>query len=200
MIDELLQQLEQRKTQRQNDYWLAVRKLAQGEKVTPAEIERLLDDVSKTLDELRRDVELIQERRRLREIIDSGVGLEQERTKLREQLATKAAEFEKLQETYRAEIRELESRVAEISNRLSEIAKARQELIARAPQNQKRELDHLRSRLSELHARACELRDMQSSRDATKVQMAQAQLPGLEREIQKLEEAQAKLRESLLEP
>ena len=62
MLKELLSELESRRKDRETDFWATARKLAAGEKVTAAAVEKLLAESGKTPGELQAAVELMTQR------------------------------------------------------------------------------------------------------------------------------------------
>lgn len=121
---------QQRAQQKVASYRDLVAGITTGEEPDPAEVERLLADASKSLDDLRQDVEQYQHRMALRALVAEMPALEAERRSIDEQIAAadqilEAAEqqHEQTTEPLYAHRREINQALAEGSTALGELVR-----------------------------------------------------------------------------
>jgi len=229
MLTELLSELETRKKSREADFWATVRKLAAGEKVSPAVVERLLADSGRTPADLKAAVERMQQRRQWFEVV-AGVGaLEQEQAAIRQRIAAEDHKLAAAEQAHTEATVPLQARLDAIRAGLRDVEDARQRLMNTCPYadlkselaDVVRQIAELRTRAFELHRTAdeCEaaaksdLVQMQcdggrfeatwrerSERHRREAEAAKAELPSIEHEIAKLEREEAALRERMVQP
>ena len=229
MLTELLSELETRKKHREADFWATVRKLAAGEKVAPVAVERLLADSGKTPADLKAAVELMQRRRQWSELVTGATTLEQEQSAVRQRIAAEDRKLEEAERAHTDATVPLQARLGAIQTALREAGEARQRLMDSCPYaDLKAELADVTGRIAALRTRAYELRrtadecataarsDLEqaevfhasdaalwrerSERHRRQAEAAQAELPGVEQEIAKLEREEAELRERMVKP
>ena len=229
MLTELLSELETRKKSREADFWATVRKLAAGEKVTPAVVERLLADCGRTPADLKTAVERMQQRRQWFEVV-AGVGaLEQEQAAIRQRIAAEDRKLEEAEQAHTDATVPLHARLEQIQTAMREAHAARQRLMDTCPYadltaelaDVLRRVAALRTRLYELchTARECEslaqadLEQVQceggrradywrakAEEHRRRAEGARAELPAVEAEIAKLEREEAALCERMVHP
>lgn len=229
MLTELLSELEMRKKGREADFWATARKLAAGEKVAPAAVERLLADSGRTPADLKAAVELMQQRRQWSDVVAGTAALEQERAAVREHIAVEDRKLAAAEQAHTDATLPLQARLQAIQAALREAGDARQRLMDSCPcADLKGELAEVTARIAALRTRACELRrtadecataaksdlaqvEVFHASDAAKwreradrhrrqAEQARAELPAVEREIAKLECEEAELRERMVQP
>jgi len=229
MLTELLSELETRKKGREADFWATVRKLAAGEKVSPAVVERLLADSGRTPADLKAAVERMQQRRQWFEVV-AGVGaLEQERTTLRERILAEDRKLEEAEQAHTDATLPLHARLEQIQTAMREAHAARQRLMDTCPYGDLtaeladvlRKIAALRTRLYELRHTAGECEsaakadleqvEFEGGRRADywrakaeehrrRAEAARAELPEVERQLAKLEREEVELRERMVQP
>lgn len=226
---EVLKELKLRRENREADFWTTARKLAAGEKVAPAAVERLLADSGRTPADLKAAVELMQQRRQWSDVVAGTAALEQERTAMHERIAAEDRKLAQAEQAHADATLPLQARLQAIQAALREAGDARRRLMDTCPYadlkaelgDVVRRIAELRTRVFELHrtARECETKaksDLtqaqcdggrfeaiwreRAERNHRAAEQAKAELPGLEREIAKLEHDEAALREQMVNP
>lgn len=118
--------------------------IATGEEPNPADVERLLASASKTIDDLRRDVERLQHRMELKASAAALPSLEAERRTLDEQIATADKLLEAAENQHDETTRPLYFRRREVDQAISEGTTARMELVYSCEDTDlRREMDEL---------------------------------------------------------
>lgn len=177
MLAELMSELESRRKSRQGEFWLVVRKLAAGEKVAPAAVERTLLDSGKSPADLREAVELLTRRMHWHEQCEESAALDREQPAIQERIAEADRNLAAAEEAHREAIAPLQFRLEEIKAVRLQAREARDRLIESCPyQNLKAELSAATNRLVELRDMATELR-----RQAGRVKEAESDLVEAER-------------------
>ncbi len=229
MLTELLSELETRKKSREADFWATVRKLAAGERVAPAAVERLLADCGRTPADLKAAVERMQQRQQWFEVV-AGVGaLEQERTTLRERILAEDRKLEEAEQAHTDATLPLHARLEQIQRALWEARDARQRLMDTCPYaDLTAELAEVLRRIAALRTRLYELRHTagecesaakadleqveceggrradywraQAAEHRRRAEAARAELPEIERQLAKLEREEVELRERMVQP
>src|SRR5690349_4538350 len=102
VLEKVVARQQQRRKSAETGWRKIVVEIADGKEPKPEEIERLLDDSGKTIDNLREDVSKFAERRQLAAAIKAGDGITSEQAKLEQTVAEAAAVLAKAQEAYDA--------------------------------------------------------------------------------------------------
>lgn len=120
---------QQRAQEKVATYRELVAGIAAGDEPNPAEVERLLADAGKSLDDLRRDVEQYQHRMALRATVAEMPALEAERRSIDEQIAAADQTLEAAEQQHDQTTDPLYARRREINQALSEGSTALGELV-----------------------------------------------------------------------
>lgn len=158
MLKELLSELETRRKDRETDFWATARKLATGEKVTAAAIEKLLAESGKTPSELQAAVELMAQRARWHEARRKAAALEKDQAALKDRIAVEDKKLAAAEQAHADATRPQYARLHEIKAAISDASDARRNLIRTCPDAAlKAELTAVTQRLIELRAQAAAL-------------------------------------------
>ncbi|MBW7905304.1 MAG: hypothetical protein LC135_05310 [Phycisphaerae bacterium] len=158
MLTELFSDLEARRRSRNAEYWTIAHKLAEGEKVAAAAVERLLADTAKTPADLRATVELLQQRRQWFDTASAAAALEKERAAIQERIAREDAKLTAAEQAHADATGPLYGRLDEIRGRQSDASDARRHLVRTCPYaDLQAELAALTERLNEMRDRSAEL-------------------------------------------
>jgi len=111
------------------NYRELVAAIARDDEPDPVEVERLLADVDKSVDELRQDVERCQHRMKLKAAVAAMPQLEAERDKLEEEIAAADKILEAAEQQHEEATRPLHARRREVLAALSEGSTALGELV-----------------------------------------------------------------------
>lgn len=159
MLTEVLTELEARRKDREADFLKLARKLAAGDKVTTATVERLLADTGKTPAELTAAVELATQRFAWHAERQAADALEKEQAAIRDRIATEDRKLTAAEQAHEEATAPLRDRLHEIRATMTVASEARRKLIDTCPDPLLRaELEAASDRLAELHARAATLR------------------------------------------
>lgn len=157
---EVLKELKLRRENREADFWTTARKLAVGEKVTTASVEKVLAENGKTLVELQTAVELFTQRARWNEQRRQAAALEKEQTSVQNRIAAEDRKLAAAEAAHNDATAPLYARVYEIRAAVSDASDARRKLIETCPDEALRaQLAAVGDRLAALRAQAVDLRD-----------------------------------------
>jgi hypothetical protein len=160
MLKELLSELETRRKDRESDFWATARKLAAGEKVTTAAVEKLLAESGKTPAELEAAVELMTQRAQWHEQRRKAAALEKEQAALKDRIGAEDKKLAAAEVAHADATRPLYARLHDIKTAISDASDARRNLIRMCPDAAlKAELAAVTQRLIELRAQAAALRE-----------------------------------------
>lgn len=160
MLKELLSELETRRKDRESDFWATARKLASGEKVTAAAVEKLLAESGKTPAELEAAVELAKQRSQWHEQRRKAAALEKEQAALKGRILAEDKKLAEAETAHADATRPLYARLHDIKVAISDASDARRNLIKTCPDAAlKTELVAVTQRLIELRAEAAALRE-----------------------------------------
>jgi hypothetical protein len=204
MLKELLSELESRRKDRETDFWATARKLAAGEKVTAAAVEKLLAESGKTPTELQAAVELMAQRARWNEQRRKAASLEKEQAALRDRVGAEDKKLSAAETAHADATAPLYARLDQIKAAIGDAGDARRNLIRTCPHAEhKAALATVTQRLIELRAPAAALRERgellkQADReDETARRMAEGIVPGTRTtRIEQLREQAAHLRKA----
>jgi hypothetical protein len=160
MLKELLSELETRRKDRETDFWATARKLATGEKVTAAAVEKLLAESGKSPAELQAAVDLMAQRAQWHEQRRKAAALEKEQAALKDRIAVEDKKLGEAEKAHADATRPLYTRLHDIKVAISDASDARRNLIKTCPDAAlKAELAAVTQRLIELRAQAAALRE-----------------------------------------
>lgn len=151
---------ESRRKDRETDFWATARKLATGEKVTAAAVEKLLAESGRSPAELQAAVELMAQRAQWHEARRKAAALEKEQAALKDGIAVEDKTLSAAETAHADAARLLYARLHEIKAAISDASDARRNLIKTCPDAAlKAELAAVTQRLIELRAQAAALRE-----------------------------------------
>lgn len=160
MLTEMLTELELRRKDRDADFLKLARKLAAGEKMPAAMLEKLLTECGKTPAELAAAVELATQRARWHEERRTAAALEKEQAAVQDRMAAEDRKLAAAEKAHEDATAPLLARLHEIRAAVSAAGDARRKLIDTCPYPAlKAELAAVSDRLAELRAEAAVLRD-----------------------------------------
>lgn len=160
MLKELFSELESRRTNREVEFWTTAQKIAAGEKVAAATVERLLAESGKTPAELKASVELIQQRRQWHAIISAEPALEKERAAIKDRIAAEDRKLAAAEQAHADATGPMYARLDFIKARVGDASDARRKLIQTCPDTElKAELEDVLEALNELREKAAALRE-----------------------------------------
>ena len=236
MLKELFGELETRRKNRESEFWSIAHKLAAGERVSPAAVERVLGEGGKSLPDLERTVGLLQQRRQWHALVASEPALEKERATLRDRIAAEDRKLAAAEKAHTDATDPMYAQLDVLKARVAEASDARQQLLATCPYAElKAELAETQRLLNEQRQRHVELKREAARADLVESDLAEAQLqqdaitpgshprnaaywreradrnrtageraaaelPKVEREIARLEKAEAAIYERMTKP
>lgn len=157
---EVLKELKLRRENREADFWTTARKLAVGEKVTTASVEKVLAESGKTLAELQTAVELLTQRARWHELRRKAAALERQQASIQDRIASENRKLAAAEQAHTDATAPLYAQLHEIRAAVSDASDARRKLIETCPDEALRaQLVAVDDRLAALRAEAAELRD-----------------------------------------
>lgn len=160
MLKELLGELESRRKDRETDFWATARKLAAGEKVTAAAVEKVLVESGKSPAELEAAVELMTQRTQWHEQRRKAAAFEKEQAALKDRIAVEDKKLADAEKVHADTTQPLYTRLHEIKTAISDASDARRNLIKTCPDDAlKAELAAVTQRLIGLRAQAAALRE-----------------------------------------
>lgn len=146
LLETLCAKLAKRKQANVESFWKLAGAIAHGEEVDVAQLEAVLVGLDKTPEDLKRAVELLSERMRLKELIDSEPTLRREREGAEEQIRRANAELEQAEQRYDKTVVPLQAKLSDLGQKLNEVASARERLVQTCPD------EALRTRFDEVQA------------------------------------------------
>jgi len=150
----------QRAEQKLGRYRELVAAIASGSEPSPTEIEQLLNETQKSVDDLRRDVEKLQHRSRLKASVASIPGFEAERRAIDDQIAAADRKLAEAESLHEETIHPLHLRRREIDQAISDGEAARRELVSSCDDaDLRRELIDIDLQLQRLGTQNHELKD-----------------------------------------
>lgn len=160
MLKELLSELETRRKDRESDFWATARKLASGEKVTAAAVEKLLAESGKSPADLQAAVDLMAQRAQWADQRRKAAALEKEQAALKDRIAAEDRKLADAETAHADATAPLYARLHEIKAAISDAGDARRNLIRTCPHAElKAELAAVMQRQIELRAQAAALRE-----------------------------------------
>jgi chromosome segregation ATPase len=229
LLDKIAGRHQQRQQARKADFRSLVAQVADGKEPDADEVDRILRDNGKTLDDLRAGVEVLLKRRALRQALDQKPKLAKERERIEREIEDANRQLEEAETRHNDVTNPLFARLEEIKHGMNETIRAAQELERtcddegllaerQAVWMQLKELNTRRSR-SEMEinnlrsgaksdrqetqyvpkSRAEEYAARADRRDA-RAQELEAELPDLRRQISDAEAREKAIRDRMLEP
>lgn len=206
----------QRAEQKLGRYRELVAAIASGSEPSPTEIEQLLTETQKSVDDLRRDVEKLQHRSKLKASVASIPEYEAERRAIEDQIAAADKKLAEAESHHDETVRPLHLRRREIDQSISDGEAARRELVASCDDaDLRRELADIDLQLQRLGAQNHELKDRagrfdrmaayeheaagyeliksEAARRSDQAESHESEAEALRREAKKLEKQQADL-------
>ena len=157
---EVLKELKLRRENREADFWTTARKLAVGEKVTTASVEKVLTDNGKTLVELQAAVDVFAQHAHWHELRRKAAALEKKQTSIQDRIASEDRKLAAAEAAHNDATAPLYAQMHEIRAAVSDASDARRKLIETCPDEALRaQLAAVGDRLAALRAQAVELRD-----------------------------------------
>lgn len=157
---EVFKELKLRRENREADFWTTARKLAAGEKVATASIERVLAESGKTPAELQAAVELATRRARWHEARQTAVILEAEQSAVQDRIAAERRKLNAAEKAHEEATAPLYAKLERIRAAASAASDARRKLIQTCPDAAlKTELAAVSDRLAELRAQEMTLKE-----------------------------------------
>jgi hypothetical protein len=209
VIDELISELEQRKRERETEFWATAGQIARGTTPEAADVERLLAESGKTSDDLRTAAELVQQRIDWAEQLKQTDEVEAEAADISKGIAAAHAKWQAARDEYEVAILPLEARRAELADARRAAAEAKRLLFKTCP------YAHLAGELSavegELAERSQQAAELKRKADALRpgtwketprrvAERAAEALPELTRTIEVLEQRRTALNDAMLQP
>ena len=161
LFEKIAGKQKQRDKARVNDFRALVRSIGTGQEPDADQVERVLSDAGKSLDDLRAAVELYQKRFAMRTLVNSLPKLEAKRKEVERQL-TKADEALEAAEQHHTETTTpLHGRLEMLRQAMQEAERSRQQLVETCPDEELRQrLADLQRRYDEAHDRSFKLRQV----------------------------------------
>ncbi|HMQ15314.1 MAG TPA: hypothetical protein PKC49_05010 [Phycisphaerae bacterium] len=177
MLKELFGELETRRKSRELEFWSIAHKLAAGEKVGAAAVERLLTESGKTPAELERTVSVIQQRRQWHELVSTEPALEKERATLKDRIAAEDRKLAAAEKAHTDATEPMYARLDFLKARVSEASDARRRLMDTCPYAElKGELTETQRLLNAQRQRHAELKREADRAELVESDLAEAQL------------------------
>lgn len=228
--------MESRRTNREAEFWSTARKIAAGEKVAAAAVEKLLAESGKTPAELKRAVEIIQQRRQWHAIISAEPALEKERAAIKDRIAVEDRKLASAEQAHADATGPMYARLDFIKAHVSDASDAKRSLIQSCPYADLKDelgalqerLNEQRNRLAALKRQAGRARDAEddlaearrheqgvtagsdprhaaewrerAERNQRAADAAEAELPQVEKEVERLEKAEAAIYQRMTTP
>jgi hypothetical protein len=159
--------LQQQKTQTATaSYRELIAGIATGEEPNPAEVERLLGETGKSVDDLRKDVETYQHRMELKAAVAAVPSLQIERQTLDEQIAAADRALKAAEDLHDETTQPLYFRRQQVITAINEAERARHRLVATCDDpDLLREKEELEAEILKVHQRRLEQRERENFMD-----------------------------------
>ena len=161
LFEKIARGQKQREKARIDDFRGLVRAIAEGKEPDADQVERVLGDTGKPLDDLRAAVELYQQRFAMRAQVNSLPKLEAERKEVEQQLLKADAALEAAEQQHTETTAPLHGRLEMLRQAMQEAERSRHQLVETCPDEELRErLADLQRRHDEAHDRSFKLRQV----------------------------------------
>ncbi len=159
LFEKITSKQKQREKARVNDFRTLVRTIATGQEPDADQVEQVLSESGKSLDDLRAAVELYQRRFALRTQVNSLPKLEAERKEVERQLCKADEALEAAEQQHADVTAPLHGRLEMLRQAMQDAERSRQQLVETCPDDELRErLGDLQRRHTEAHDRSFKLR------------------------------------------
>jgi predicted nucleic acid-binding Zn-ribbon protein len=201
LFEKIAGKQKQREQARVNDFRALVRTIATGKEPDADQVERVLSESGKSLDDLRAAVELYQQRFAMRTLVNSLPKLEAERKEVERQLTQADEALEAAERQHSEATAPLHGRLEMLRQAMQEAERSRQQLVETCPDDELRErLADLQRRHTEAHDRSFKLRqvinDCRTWAKSDRAEVAHASSPRKEQELrERAEQREAKAAE-----
>jgi predicted nucleic acid-binding Zn-ribbon protein len=201
LFDSIAGKQKQREKARVNDFRALVRSIGTGQEPDADQVERVLSDAGKSLDDLRAAVELYQKRFAMRTLVNSLPKLEAERKEIELHLSKADAALEAAEQQHADVTAPLHGRLEMLRQAMQDAERSRQQLVETCPDEELRErLADLQRRHAEAHDRSFKLRqainDCRTWAQSDRAEVAHASSPRKEQELrERAERREAKAAE-----
>lgn len=176
-MKELFGELETRRKNREADFWSIAHKIAAGEKVGAAAVERLLTESGKSPADLEHTVNLLQQRRQWHQTVITEPALEKERATLKDRIAAEDRKLAAAEKAHTDATEPIYARLDFLKARVSEASDARRRLMETCPYAElKVELTETQRLLNEHRQRHAELKREADRTELVESDLAEAQL------------------------
>lgn len=160
MLKELLGELESRRKDRESDFWTTARKLATGEKVTAAAVEKLLAESGKAPADFQAAVDLMAQRAQWHDQRRKASAFEKEQAALKDHIVAEDRKLAAAEQAHADATTPLYARLRVIKAAIGDASDARRNLVRTCPDAAlKAELAAVTQRLIELRGQAAALRE-----------------------------------------
>lgn len=177
--EKLLNDLEARQKKRELNFWEAARKLASGQDVPTATVEKLLSELDKTAKDLAAAVELVRQRREWHKLVKGLPRLERQRSEIEKTIADADSAFEQAERKYDETVGSLHAELASLRTTQRKATEARRQLIHTCPnEDLQAELADISKALSQARDRANELRKEAERIRAAETDEREAEMEG----------------------
>ena len=217
VFEKLAATLRLRERSRLDEFKALVRAIASGTEPNADEVERILNACGRSIDDLKKAVELYQRRVLWRELLDSLPRLEAERESIERRLAEADAELQAAERKHAKVTTPLRNRLEELRQATLTAENYRQRLVETCPNEELRErASELRRQLAEVSDRAHQLRQQinyhkswtnvhlaegeSHDQHEAKIRECEKELSKLQKQIADLEQQLAATRDRMLEP
>ncbi len=153
LFEKITKKQKQRAKARIDDFRGLVRAIAEGKEPDADQVERVLSDTGKSLNDLRAAVELYQRRFAMKTQVNSLPKLEAERKEVEQKLLNADAVLEATEQQHTETTAPLHGQLEMLRQAMQEAECSRQQLVETCPD------DELRERLADLHRRHTEAHD-----------------------------------------
>lgn len=177
MLKELFGELETRRKNREAEFWSIAHKIAAGERVGAAAVERLLTESGKSPADLERTVNLLQQRRQWHQAVITEPALEKERTAIKDRIAAEDRKLAAAEKAHTDATEPMYAQLDVLKARVAEASDARRQLIQTCPYaDLKAELAETQRVLNEQRQRYAELKRQAQRAGLVESDLAEAQL------------------------
>jgi predicted nucleic acid-binding Zn-ribbon protein len=159
LFEKIAGKQKQREKARIDDFRALVRSIGTGKEPDADQVDRVLRDTGKSLDDLRAAVELYQKRFAMRAQVNALPKLEAERKEVERQLSKADAALEAAEQQHADVTTPLHGRLEMLRQAMQDAERSRQQLVETCPDEELRErLADLQCRHAEVHDRSFKLR------------------------------------------
>lgn len=193
LFEKIAGKQKQRAKARVNDFRALVRSIGTGQEPDADQVERVLNESGKSLDDLRAAVELYQQRFAMRTLVNSLPKLEAERKEVERQLTKADEALEAAEQQHTETTAPLHGRLEMLRQAMQEAERSRHQLVETCPDEELRErLADLHRRHTEAHDRSFKLRqvinDSRTWAKSDRAEAAHASSPRKEQELRERSE------------